>query len=136
MKRPVLNFIIDAVAFLLFAFLTTTGVLMHYILPPGSGHRQSIWTLSRHEWGEIHLWIAFGFLATLALHLLLHWRWIVCTLQGRRTTASGLRLGLGTLGLIAAVGLAAAPLYSDVETSTDGGGHGKRAQHQRLQSQP
>jgi hypothetical protein len=134
MKRPALNFIIDALAFVQFAFLTTTGVLMHFILPPGSGHRQSIWSLDRHEWGEIHLWIAFALLATLALHLLLHWRWIVCTVQGRQTSSSGLRLGLGVLGLVAAVGLAAAPLYGDVETSPDGSGQGrgKGAPQQRL----
>ena len=38
MKRVKLNFIVDFVAFAGFVVLTTTGVLMRYTLPPGSGH--------------------------------------------------------------------------------------------------
>ena len=34
MKRTKLNFVIDVVAFVGFVGLTTTGVLMRYILPP------------------------------------------------------------------------------------------------------
>jgi hypothetical protein len=43
MKRVNLNFIVDVVAFAGFVLLTTTGVLMRYILPPGSGHYSTIW---------------------------------------------------------------------------------------------
>ena len=52
MKRSNLNFVIDVVAFVSFISLTTTGVLMRYILPPGSGHYSTVWSLDRHEWGE------------------------------------------------------------------------------------
>ena len=61
MKRTHLNFIVDVVAFVGFVVLTTTGVLMRYILPPGSGHYSTIWSLDRHEWGGIHFWISVVF---------------------------------------------------------------------------
>lgn len=38
MRRTKINLFIDIVAFFGFVVLTTTDVLMRYILPPGSGH--------------------------------------------------------------------------------------------------
>lgn len=67
MRRPTLNLVVDSVAFAGFVFLTTTGVLMRYVLPPGSGHRTLVWGLGRHDWGAIHFWIATVFLGVLAL---------------------------------------------------------------------
>lgn len=55
MKRTHLNFIVDVVAFVGFVVLRTTGVLMRYILPPGSGRYSTIWGLDRHEWGGINV---------------------------------------------------------------------------------
>ena len=78
MKRTTLNLIIDAIGFVGFVFLTATGVLVRYVLPPGSGHHTTLWGLDRHDWGGLHFWIAVGFFVVLALHLLFHWRWIVC----------------------------------------------------------
>jgi hypothetical protein len=31
----------------------------------------------RHQWGTLHLWLAFALIALLILHLLLHTAWIV-----------------------------------------------------------
>lgn len=42
MKRSSLNLSIDVVAFIGFIVLTTTGVLLRYVLPPGSGHYSTI----------------------------------------------------------------------------------------------
>jgi hypothetical protein len=115
MKRPNVNFTIDCLGFAGFVLLTATGVLMRYVLPPGSGRSTTIWTLDRHEWGSIHFWIAIAFLAVLALHLFLHWRWIVTLMSGRPREGSGARLALGTVGLAALLALAIAPFLSPVE---------------------
>lgn len=118
MKRTHLNFAIDCLGFAGFVLLTATGVLMRYVLPPGSGHWTTVWTLDRHEWGSIHFWIAVVFLAVLAAHLFLHWRWIVALMTGRPREGSGARLALGAVGLAALLALAVAPFLSPVTRTT------------------
>jgi Domain of unknown function (DUF4405) len=129
MNRSGLNFIIDVVAFAGFVVLTTTGVLMRYILPPGSGHYSVIWSLDRHEWGGLHFWIAVVFFLILALHLVLHWRWIAAVLTGRPREGSGFRAGLGIVGLITVVALAVAPLLAPVERDTSSKGESSLSSH-------
>lgn len=129
MKRTHLNFIIDAVAFVGFVLLTTTGVLMRYILPPGSGHYSTIWGLDRHEWGGIHFWISMAFFSVLALHLLLHWRWLASVVTGRSAEGSGFRVGLGIVGLAAGVALGISPLLMPVERDLTGNGKSLLSSH-------
>ena len=130
MRRPTLNTLVDALAFAAFLFLVSTGVLLRYTLPPGSGQRISVWGLDRHDWGSVHFWVALIFLVVLSLHLALHWKWIVHAVRGHKSGASGLRAALGLIGLIAALALAAAPLVSPVEQA-EGERVGPRAEHQR-----
>ncbi len=117
MDRPKKNFLTDAVAFIGLVLLASTGILMRYILPPGSGRWKAIWGLDRHEWGGIHFWIAIVFLGLLTIHLILHWRWIVAFIKGSPREGSGLRAGLGIVGLAGLIALAIAPLVSTVETA-------------------
>ncbi|MEE9193863.1 MAG: DUF4405 domain-containing protein [Thermodesulfobacteriota bacterium] len=119
MKRSKLNFTFDAIAFAGFVFLTTTGVLMRYALPPGSRRFKTIWGLDRHEWGDIHFWISIVFLGLLAMHLVLHWRWIINIITGRPREGSGLRAGLGIVGIVGLLALATAPLLSPVDTTLE-----------------
>jgi hypothetical protein len=115
MRKPTRNLIVDGLAFAGFLLLVTTGVLMRYVLPPGSGRRSAIWGLDRHGWGDLHFWIAVVLFTILAFHLFLHWRWIVSVLRGRPREGSGMRVGLGLTGLVAVVALALAPLLAPVE---------------------
>ncbi len=115
MNRTRVNFIIDALAFSAFVLLSATGVLLRYVLPPGSGHFSTLWGLDRHDWGHIHFWIAVGLLSTLSIHLLLHWRWAVCVVRGRPREGSGARVALAVVGTLALVGLAISPFFGSVE---------------------
>ena len=115
MRRPSLNFLIDAAAFTAFVFMTGSGVLMRYVLPPGSGHFTTVWGLDRHQWGAIHFWLAVGLLTILAFHVWVHRRWIVTVVRGRPREGSGPRIGLGIVGLVALLALGAAPLLSPVD---------------------
>ena len=90
MSKSTTNFVVDAVAFAAFVLLGTTGAITRYVLPPGTGHFSSLWGLDRHDWGGVHFWIAVVFLITLALHLVLHWRWITCTVKGSSATGVGI----------------------------------------------
>ena len=115
MNRASANFLVDVISFAAFVFLTVTGVLMRFVLPPGSGHFSTLWGLDRHQWGTIHLWIAVALLCALAVHLVLHWRWIVCLVKGRPRQGSGIRVGLAIMGLVALVALALSPFLAGVE---------------------
>ncbi len=119
MKRKSINIIIDALGFIAFILLTTTGLLMHFILPPGSGHFIGLWGMDRHEWGRIHYWISISFLAILVLHLILHWRWIVSVIKGQPTEESGYRMLLGLVALIALLVLAFSPFFAEVQPTGD-----------------
>jgi len=90
------NRVINALALIFFCFMISTGMILKYILPPGSGraeglfggggHRQRgaqlLLDMDRHEWGEIHFYLALGFLGLLLVHLILHWSWIRVTAWG------------------------------------------------------
>ncbi|HKJ30770.1 MAG TPA: DUF4405 domain-containing protein [Balneolales bacterium] len=117
MRKPKQNLIVDSIAFVAFIFLTTTGILMRYVLPPGSGRFLSILGLNRHDWGTIHFWIAVIFLASLATHLILHWNWIVCNIKGKKCddAKAKFRVALGIIGLLALLALALAPIISPVQ---------------------
>jgi hypothetical protein len=117
MKRSTLNAAVDTAAFGLFAFLATTGVLIRWTLPPGSGRRTTVWGLDRHGWGDLHFWVAAAFLGVLSLHLLLHGRFLAGLVRGRAREGSGGRLALGLVALATLVALAAAPLCAPVETA-------------------
>ena len=127
MKRPKLNFIIDIIAFIAFVLLTTTGILMRYILPPGSGKHTLIWGMDRHEWGTVHFWISILFFSILALHLFTHWKWIVSLVKGRPKDQSGYRVGLGIVGVLAIVLLSIAPLLTPTESNS--GNNDKTEKH-------
>ena len=69
MNRSTIIKIIDVLAFVGFVFLASTGILLNYILPPGSGRWAEIWGLNRHEWGGIHFFIVTLFFVLLSAHL-------------------------------------------------------------------
>jgi hypothetical protein len=117
MNKSQANVVVDVVAFAAFLFLTATGVLMRYVLPPGSGHFSILWGMDRHQWGHLHFWIAVALMATLTLHLLLHWPWIVCVIKGHAREGSGTRVALAVVGVLALVGFAVAPFFAGVENA-------------------
>jgi hypothetical protein len=114
MKKVSMNYWLDIIAFIEFAFLTTSGILMQYSLPERSGHSMTVWGLSRHQWGDWHYYLALALFTTLALHIVLHWKWIVKLTRGRPSESSGRRLLLGLFGFIVVVLLASAPLLTPV----------------------
>lgn len=86
-----------------FCGLAGTGLLMKYRLPPGSrgGHGLTSLGLGRHEWGDIHLWLAWAVIATTVLHLVLNWRWLRIIAARRRWAplAGGLAFGAAVLAM-------------------------------------
>lgn len=116
MRRTTLNAVVDGLAFAGFVLLVATGVLMRWTLPPGSGRHVTVWGLDRHDWGALHFWVSVALLVALAVHLVLHWRWIATVAsRGDGRERSRLRVGLGLVALAALLALAVAPFLSPVE---------------------
>lgn len=89
MKRSSLNFTVDLVSFVNLLGLAFTGFIIKYVLPPGTGgrgrdlhggyggeHIKDLWSMTRHQWGGIHFYLALLFVILMVVHIILHWTWI------------------------------------------------------------
>jgi hypothetical protein len=94
MRQITVNFLVDTVAFLDLILLTATGIILKWVLPPGSGgggghgfrggrgpeNIKQLLGLGRHDWGDVHFVLSVLFFFLMLIHLILHWNWIkICT---------------------------------------------------------
>lgn len=124
MRRNTLNYAVDTTILVLALPLLASGLILAFVLLPGSGghgrgEASTLWGLGRHDWGDVHFWIATGLCGLALLHLALHWSWVWNTTRGvfglepgppsgatRRNTV-GVVLALAVVGAFAAfVGVA------------------------------
>jgi uncharacterized protein DUF4405 len=136
MDKAKLNFVINALMFLCLMAMAGLGFLMYYILPPGRGVH-AVYGLNvnltwlgwdRHDWGNLHLYLAFILLGLLSVHLSLHWR-VIVGLYARLLPDSKLRHRVGLAYLILAVLLIYFPFLITPEVGEKGrGGSRHRSQ--------
>jgi hypothetical protein len=110
MKRNTLNLVVDVVTGVVMFGMVATGLVVRFVLPPGSGSRRALWGLGRHDWGDVHFWLAVGLGVLVLIHVALHWQWVCATAlrlfrRGATEPASVARAsrnlaGLGLLVLI------------------------------------
>ncbi len=107
MRKDSINTAVNAVSFVVFSILLSTGMVLAFRLPPGSGHGRrggngaaEIFGLGRHDWGDVHRNLAIFFVLLVAAHLYLHWPWLVETFWGRTRTASRSKRSI-TVGILA-----------------------------------
>ena len=97
MRKATINFTVDLLCLAALLALTFTGVVIKYVLPPGTGGRhrrlaggraaeevEDLWLMTRHEWGSVHFYLALAFLVLIAIHVVLHWQWIKAYLFNRK----------------------------------------------------
>lgn len=141
MKKSQWNFIVDALMFLCMATMTGKGLLIRYVLIPGkdrwakygSNVELELFGWDRHEWGTIHLYVAYTLLALMVLHIVLHWNMIPAMykklIAGR---AARWVVGVAFLGICFL--FTAFPLFVKPEVLEagrgEGRGHGKGALRQ------
>lgn len=96
MRRSTLNFVIDAVSLLVMLAMISTGLLIRYVLPPGSrgGGGLSLWGWTRHDWGDLHFWLALALGGLLLLHVALHWTWVCALIRGHAPLMSNWKRNL------------------------------------------
>lgn len=76
MNRNFLNWCVDGCLALVGLGLLLTGLLMWWVLSPGS-REATVWTLTRHDWGDVHFWFAAVAVGLVLIHLFMHWGWVV-----------------------------------------------------------
>ncbi|HHS12678.1 MAG TPA: DUF4405 domain-containing protein, partial [bacterium] len=80
-ERIKINFIIDVLMFLVIMAAGGIGLLMKYVLVPGSERFARygadvdlfLWGWDRHQWGALHLALGYVLLGLLILHIVFHW---------------------------------------------------------------
>jgi hypothetical protein len=82
MKKASLNFWVDVITLSALLAKIWTGLLIHFVLPPGQGRAKwrLLWGMSRHDYGNIHFYLAIGMGVLVFLHIWLHWSWICSVL--------------------------------------------------------
>lgn len=75
----------------------------------------TLWGWTRHQWGEVHFWIAMALMVILAIHLILHWRWLATMIRGKAKESAGLRFGLIILAIFLMLALAVSPFLSSTQ---------------------
>lgn len=110
--------IINYLLFLFGSFMVGTGLLLAFRLPPGSrgGRGLSLLGMSRHEWGDWHLWVSYAVIVLTILHLVYNRAWLEKIASARKTWRLVVGLGLG-IALVAAFWLV------PVEKSGNGESH-------------
>lgn len=135
-NKAKLDFIIDIIMFVVLMAIAGLGFLIKWVLVPGFKRNQVygkdvelyFWGLDRHEWGSIHLILSFTLLFLLILHLIFHWRQILCiyrSMVSSRPVRSLLTVFLIFLTLI----LAIVPLFIHPEVDEYAAGHGREREH-------
>ena len=86
-SKAKVNLIIDAIIGIAFLVEAVSGFVLAIVLPHGGyqGGRNGIYgqtfVISRDAWLSLHDWFAIIMTLGVLVHLVLHWRWIVCMVR-------------------------------------------------------
>jgi len=110
MKRTTLNFLIEA-ALAAFVLITVTGILVRYVPPPGFCGFSIFQFMDWLDWKRLHFGLALVLFTMLVIHLAVHWKGILCMIRNKRCDATGVKAGLGIVGLVGLLTLVAVSFF-------------------------
>ena len=125
MKEQNRNYWIDWLGFALISFLLSTGLVLKFVLPPGSGRRLTVWGWTRHEWGNIHFLLAMGFAVVVLIHLVVHWRWLSTAMTGFGASSRKWSMVGAVVAFLVVASVACFPFMLPVEGVPGGGWQGQ-----------
>lgn len=114
MKQSELIKWVDLVSFVVLVLMISTGAVLELSLPARS-RGASVLGLTRHQWGDVHLYLSLLFLFLMTAHLVTHFRYIRCSLTGKGTREQNYRIAIGVISLLVLIGLALWPILAPVE---------------------
>ncbi len=96
--KTTINRLLNLALWLVGLAVLASGLILEFRLPPGSrgGQGLSLLGWGRHDWGDLHTWLAYAALALVAGHLAMHarWLWIVASQRRSWRLVAGLAVGL------------------------------------------
>ena len=80
--RNPINRVLNLALYLIFCFMIGTGLVMWLRLPPMQGRHDghgagTLLGLTRHGWGDWHLYAGLAFVVLCAMHLAMNWAWMM-----------------------------------------------------------
>ncbi len=126
-SRSTVARVLNALLWMVFCAMAGTGLLLAFRMPPGSGGGVTALGMARHGWGDWHTWLSYAFLALIATHLALHWRWFWQVAAKRRSwpLVAGIGAGLALMLLL---------VLQPVSHAAKGGGMGKGRGKDRMEN--
>lgn len=79
MEKNILKFTINLLLFIDLCSVGMIGLLLAFVIPrggPRSGDGYFLW-LHRHDWADLHLYLALVFLLMLFVHISFNWKWVI-----------------------------------------------------------
>ncbi|MGC9057297.1 MAG: DUF4405 domain-containing protein [Candidatus Saccharicenans sp.] len=81
MNRNRWRYLVDSLLFISLVGMVIIGILMVLVIPKGREANEGakyFLGLHRHEWGNIHFYLATAFVVLIVIHLAFNWSWIKC----------------------------------------------------------
>ena len=80
MRKAKINYFIDLLLIIFFIINSITGLIIFFFLPSGvrQGSYQEFLGIIKQNWLNVHNWSGILIILMVAIHLILHWNWIVC----------------------------------------------------------
>ena len=79
LKKNTLKYLINVTLFIDMTSIAVLGLLLGFVIPKGQGHltQKYFLGLHRHDWANIHLYLALLLLPLLVFHVWFNWTWVV-----------------------------------------------------------
>lgn len=136
MSRARWHLLVDVLMAISGFALLQTGLLLYFVLPAHS-RADAVLGLTRHDWGEVHFYLAMSLLVLLLVHLTLNWNWVCGVVVKLFITPAGKlgrgRMAAGIAALLLLLGMTVGLLWmaQNIKTTTSperGGGWRQRDQ--------
>jgi hypothetical protein len=79
LKKNTLKYFINVTLFIDITSIAVLGLLLGFVIPKGQGHLSQKYFLGlhRHDWADIHLYLALLLLPLLVFHVWFNWTWVI-----------------------------------------------------------